>query len=212
MQTDLIPNRANPLFDAPGLSGSEDADRRAIEAHAQYQQAAARMRGERTTQIDLSDLPLLSDLPPLISSCRQLASLNLAGTSVSQLEALASLPRLERLVLWGTDVQDLSPLRQVKSLRWLNVGRTAVRSIEALAELPQLEVLDLSHTGVTDLEPLARAIRMRELILRGLPITSIQPLERMRDLQFLDLAGTAIADLSPAEAIKGLLWLNTAAF
>ncbi|MEY4695919.1 MAG: hypothetical protein RIT14_347 [Pseudomonadota bacterium] len=174
-----------------------------------YQYAAQQMRGQVTTQIDLSDQPHLHDIPPVISSCRYLTSLNLSGTGVAELEALASLPRLERLALWGTRVRDLSALRTVKSLRWLSLGCTDVVNIDALADLPDLEVLDLSHTAVEDLAPLASCIRMRELILRGTQIRCIKPVARMRDLMLLDIAGTQVSETHPVKVLKNLSWFNT---
>lgn len=181
------------------------------DAAVQYRQAASLMDSVASGHIDLSHYPLLSDIPPIISQCRALTSLNLAGTAVRELEALASLPRLERLVLWGTSVRDLGPLSQIRSLRWLNIGFTNVESLDPLIALPHLEFLDASYTPIASIDPLATSIRMRELILRGTGVSCIKPAAGLRDLMLLDLAGTLVTDLSPVRNLKALTWLNTGA-
>ena len=200
----ILPDTANPA------SATTEADT-ANEAALQYYHAASLMRGDETLHIDLSDQSHLADIPPQIAQCRYLTTLNLAGTNVRDLEALASLPRLERLVLWGTAVRDLGPLRHIRSLRWINIGCTEVTDLEPLAALPHLEVVDLSHTPVEDIEPLGSCLRLRELIMRGSQIARIDAVARMRDLRLLDIAGTKVTDTSAARSLKGLDWLNEGA-
>lgn len=195
-----------PPQDAP--TGADAGDQ-AEAALLQYRYAASLMQGDETGKIDLSDQSHLQHIPPVISACRFLTTLNLSGTAVSNLEALAPLPRLERLALWGTGVHDLTPLRHIKTLRWLNLGCTEVTNIDALADLPHLEFLDLSHTPVESLAPLAGNIRMRELILRGSQVTCIAPVSRLRDLMLLDIAGTKVAETRHVAALKNLSWFNT---
>ncbi len=212
MQTEERPpftDRGLALTPPPEAAHSAHTATDAEAAQQQYQFAASLMQGDETRQIDLSDQSHLLHIPPVISACRFLTTLNLSGTAVSNLEALASLPRLERLALWGTGVHDLTPLRHIKTLRWLNLGCTEVTNIDALADLPHLEFLDLSHTPVDSLEPLAGNIRMRELILRGSQVTCIAPVSRLRDLMLLDIAGTKVAETRHVACLKNLSWFNT---
>ena len=199
---------APPVFRTRFEAASKAAAPTDADPVAHYHSAAARIQTSSATEIDLSDQSHLQDIPPLISSCRFLLSLNLSGTAVSALDALSSLPRLERLALWGTPVRDLEPLRQIKTLRWLNLGSTDIVAIDALMDLPRLEVLDLSHTNIENIEPLETSLRLRELILRGTRIVSIAPLARLRDLMLLDLAGTGVTDTSPIKPLRNLVWLN----
>jgi len=69
----------------------------------------------------------------LLSTLKDLTSLNLGGTQVVDLSPLRDLEALETLDLRGTRVNDLGPLAQLSRLRSLNLDRTRIRNLGPLA-------------------------------------------------------------------------------
>jgi uncharacterized protein (TIGR02996 family) len=101
---------------------------------------------------------------PLLS---KVTALNLEGNPLGQkcLEALASQPSLRRLMMHGSDFDDvafaaLAKARWWRSLTGLSLGRCPAltsRVVETLAAAPELDWLTLDVAGLTDADVLAVA-------------------------------------------------------
>ena len=81
---------------------------------------------------------------------KNLYSLGLSNTQVSDLSPLAELKNLETLTLNDTQVSDLSSLAELKDLKTLRLNDTAVIDLLPLAELKSLRFLYLHNTGAHD--------------------------------------------------------------
>ena len=73
-----------------------------------------------------------------------------------------------------TQVNDLTPLVGLKSLRHLGLYNTPVRNVTPLAELMSLEFLVLNSTQVDDPTPLAKLTGLQELYLANTPVSKEQ--------------------------------------
>ena len=82
------------------------------------------------------------------------ASVNMAGSQITDYRPLANFPGLTHLFIGESKIDDLSPLAELKSLRVLNMVGTQVTDISPLAELANLETLYLSHTPIRDYQAL----------------------------------------------------------
>ena len=69
-----------------------------------------------------------------------------------------SLPALERLILTGTSVNDVSGLSGLAGLKSLNLVGTQVRDVSGLSGLTALETLWLYDTAVRDVSALQHLI------------------------------------------------------
>jgi hypothetical protein len=140
------------------------------------------------------------DLTPLqaLPCLRTLYVLDPADThqprgALEDLRPLKGLP-LEELRLYNLQVADLSPLRDLHSLRLLDLRH--VKAID-LMQLRGLALTELEiHGGVTDLSPLAGMKELRSLLLLDTALTDLKPLHGL-PLERLSLHATRVEDLSP---------------
>ena len=104
----------------------------------------------------------LRDLTPL----RELKSLELDGTRISQLDNLSTITSLERVSLNDTEVEDLSPLSNLLNLRRLDLsGCKRLQGIGPLKACCRLEQLCIDETNITDLSPLENLSALELLVL-----------------------------------------------
>jgi hypothetical protein len=140
-----------------------------------------------------------ADLPAPLSELKQLESLDVGCTSVSDtgLEGVRALKHLRSLDLGCTRVSDrtLEEVGELRHLRSLDLGYTRVSDagLRSLGRLRELDSLTLYGTQVTDagLADLAQLQRLRTL--RVGPRTTDAGLRALRPLtqiEFLDLRST----------------------
>jgi len=148
----------------------------------------------------LKDLPIPPDRPikeRLTMADTGRLKLDLAGTSVSDLEALRDMP-VGWLDLNGcSGIKSLEPLREapLRTLWMPGLASLDSDSIAVISSLTHLKVLSLAGTKVADLSPL-QGLPLVELDLTDTPVHDISPLRGM-PLKILNLRSTRVADLSP---------------
>ena len=133
--------------------------------------------------------PHLTDLSPL-ASCSVMESLTIAGSSVTDISVVSSMPLLEVFICeknagrpW---IKDLSPLSSCHRLKNLGLsGNTELKDISPLSECTTLETLDISFCPlITSLAPLSQFIllnsalkNLKTIRCQGIdPQTSLLPL------------------------------------
>ncbi|PRQ05451.1 Internalin-A precursor [Enhygromyxa salina] len=168
-----------------------------------------------------------------LAALEQLRELVVDGGSTTGVEALASLPRLERLSLRRcrgevvglaagftglrslelsarADVGELgdgalAPLAHLTELRELSLRDGGWSELDALADLRALEQLDLRSTDISSLAPLAELAALRELDLSGCTdVTDLEPLARLHALERLELGYTRVRRLQPLAGLRRL--------
>lgn len=140
---------------------------------------------------------VLADLSPLRGL--ELTSLELERTPVSDLSPLRDMTSLRELTLNGTKVTDLSPLAGLK-LTVLNlVNYTPVSDLSPLKAMTTLSTLSVEMTDVSDLSPL-KDLTLTSLECGRTRVTDLSPLSDM-PLAFLNCGETPVSDLSP---IRGM--------
>jgi len=92
--------------------------------------------------------------PEISASLKNLTSLDLSGTQVTDISELRELKNLTSLNLSRTRATDVSALRELKNLTSLDLSGTKVMSISALGDLKNLRLLNLNGTQVTDVSAL----------------------------------------------------------
>jgi Leucine-rich repeat (LRR) protein len=86
------------------------------------------------------------------------------------------------LVLYGTQVSDLTSIKALINLQWLSIIGTAVSDLTPIKELNKLQVLYFSGTKVSDLTPI----------------------KELKGLKMLELSGKAVSNEQVAELKKAL--------
>ena len=158
-------------------------------------------------ELDIGFNPL-ADLRPL-AALPALESLNLDGAA-TDLQALASLSRLQRLSLRSNAIGDLWPLAGLVSLAELDVGDNHVADLRPLSGLGALAVLRVDRNRIADLWPLASLVGLEALDLGANRIRDLQPLAGLARLQSLRLAGNGLAALDPLSGLGTLRDLGLA--
>jgi internalin A len=141
------------------------------------------------TTLDIGNNPNLTDLNPL-SALSNLTTLRAAGTSVSDLQPLATLHSLGMLdvsVPEGSSASsvDLQPLSGLTKLSALHANNRPVQNLQAVAALP-----------------------LRYLYLRGGGIDSVSALTSMTSLQYVDVSSNSLSGSVDFGQLKFLRILN----
>ncbi|MDP7253640.1 MAG: protein kinase, partial [Planctomycetota bacterium] len=171
------------------------------------------------------DSARVSDLSPLKGV--PLEALNLSALRGGTLEALRGMPLkalildrisfkldlsplaqspLERLSFVKGGTADITPIRELKTLKLLRFDETQVEDLSPLSSL-QLEVLSFSESQVTDISPLA-GLPLKELMMNKNRITEIGALKKITTLEKLHMQYLKVTDLSPLTDLKNLAELD----
>ncbi len=105
--------------------------------------------------------------------------------------------RVASVSLPNTQVSDLSPLAELKSLKWLFLNSTQVGDLSPLAELMNLKRLSLNYTQVGDLSPLAGLKNLKTLILRNSQVSDEQVQELRQALPNCKIEHSIRAEKGP---------------
>lgn len=197
---------------------------------------------KRVTNLDaLSKLPRLttlvldhcglteSDLLTIAQHAPQLTTLNISNSSITSVAALASLTKLERLMISNTGVTTLTPLAN-RTIRQLMTENTAIVSInelrgtrlakcirqwncpivtdgyDLLGEMPQLEEVTINgdestdKSLVLDLSPLANAQNLVWLDVGHVGVQDIHFVSRLPNLRYLLIATSNLTSMMIGEA------------
>lgn len=113
----------------------------------------------------------LSDISAL-ERTSGLLSLNLMQNNITDVSALRHLTSLTELHLsLNEDLEDISPLASLKSLKTLSINNTAVTDISALSGMTDLEVLDIENCDIEDITALYSLKNLRTLYAAGCGLT-----------------------------------------
>ena len=186
---------------------------RSKEAEAAYQAAVeeiekARKDGWTTLDLNEPSFRTLDEIPPEIAGLTKLERLVLWRTQVNDLTPLAAMTGLTALDLTSTQVSDLTPLATMTGLTTLDLRNTQVSDLTPLAARTGLTTLYLSGTQVSDLTSLAAMTGLTSLYLSSMQVSDFTPLAAMTGLTTLDLSGTQVSDLTPLAAMTGLATLD----
>lgn len=162
--------------------------------------------GLRSLQWDVSANLLDERLLPALPDMKQL---RLAYGFRQNPLAWASLSGVEELSLQGSGLESLEGIGQLPKLRKLELERTKVDNLEPLAALGGLESLTLRRNDlITSVEEVSQFSGLRELTLEGEDLFMLQPLAKLTQLEALALHRTGTKDISFAVQLPALTSLT----
>ncbi|MEM6265164.1 MAG: hypothetical protein AAGI38_21860 [Bacteroidota bacterium] len=175
--------------------------------------------------LDFSGNADLKDLEAL-SFFRELETLDISGTQVSDLTPLRNLTHLKEFLCdnskvksfepisyatdleviscSGTPINTLQTLTPFKELKTLNCADTKIPNLMPVGQLPKLERLNCQRAGIRNLLGLEKSTALRSLDASHTLVTSIAPLTNLSGLKTLRLTGTPVMDIAPLAGMKGL--------
>ncbi len=145
----------------------------------------------------LKDLPVSSEIPiekRLTLGDDGRLALDLSGTKIIDLSALAGAPLALLDLSQCKELSDLTPIRGLELSR-LDLSGTGVTDLSPLREMHSLESLDFSDTLISDLSAIA-ALRLKVLRFQGCPVRDLAPIRGM-PLTTINLRESRVSDLSP---------------
>ena len=123
---------------------------------------------------------------------------------IRNISELGTLKKLNQLNLFGTKVEDLSPLKDLQNLKSVTLHQNRITNLSPLAKHKALQYLSISETAVTDLSPLEDLIYLEDLSILGMEVKSTSFLEKLGRLTALNLSGNQIKDLQYIGNINAL--------
>ncbi len=158
-------------------------------------------------------VPLAIELHAFDNSISQWGDLNLtyldvSGSPVDNVEPLRELKTLTYLNLSSTRVTNLEPLRELKNLETLDLSNTEVNDVEPLRDLKSLRSLNLSQTHVSNVEPVRELMNLDYLSLNITKVRDVEPLKNLKNLTVLQLRNTPISNVEPLKELKNLTDLD----
>jgi hypothetical protein len=155
-----------------------------------------------TFEINAKPLPDLQESALYFRALRKPFQLHFQQvSSIAGLHLLAG-TNCVRIEISASDIEDLSELRGIPSLRELIITQTpfTVRkelNIDAVSSLVNLEKLGLGMSRVRNLEPVGHLTKLVSLGVGGSLIEDLSPIEGLRSLKDVDVRDSAVVDLSP---------------
>ena len=104
--------------------------------------------------------------------------------------------------------EDLTPIREIKSLRTINLTRNSIEDISTLLPHPNLQQIFLGGNKIQDISPISGAANLIMLIIWGNPVKDFTPISQLKKLQALYCQETGLKDLTFIKELKNLSILN----
>ena len=123
----------------------------------------------------------------------QLAILTIRHNGLTDISGLRGL-RLYLLDLNNNDIDDLTPLEEMDSLRELRLEQNNISDIRALGGLSNLGECILSGNRISDLTPLRELTGLYSIILNGNQISDISPLQGLENFRKGMLSGLDVGN------------------
>ncbi len=143
-----------------------------------------------------------------IDDNKNIIGLSLYGSQITDISALKELKNLTSLYLSGNQIVDISVLKELKNLTLLDLSDSQIADISDLKELKNLTQLDLSDNQIADISDLKELKRLTQLDLSSNKIADISALKDSKSLTLLDLSSNKITDISDLKDLKNLTLLS----
>jgi len=139
-----------------------------------------------------------------LEHCVALAELRLGHGEVEDLTPLAELKRLQLIDLSNHQIKSVAPLENLSALQYLNLSGNQVEDLKPLAGLKKINSLYLGRNKIQDISPLAELEDLWSLSIKINQIEDISPIAKLPRVSTLDLGENRIQDLSPLREYRYL--------
>lgn len=132
--------------------------------------------------------------------------------SISSLQPVVFLSRLEELRFSDTRVTTLEPLSRMLWLKRLGFSKNAISDLTPLSGLTGMVEIDAENTQVEDLRPIENLTNLEVLKLSGTQIKNLKYLANLRKLEVFEIYNTKISNidvLNDMPALKSVKIFNT---
>jgi DNA polymerase III epsilon subunit-like protein len=133
---------------------------------------------------------------------------------LTNIDALTNLINLDELILYGNEIENIYPLKNITVLKYLenleilNLAGNKINNISCLENLKNINDLNLSENEISDLTSISRLNEITSLNLSHNNIIDITPLEKLIKLTKLSLKYNSVIDIEPLKNIDNLKHLD----
>lgn len=132
---------------------------------------------------------------------RLIGELEAGELSIVYLDGLEYAANLNRLALYGNNLQDLQALSSLKQLTELDLSDNKINNITALSTLYNLETLYLWNNYISDIRALTNLNRLQILWAEENYISDISPIKNLYNLYSVDFSDNLVKDISSLESL-----------
>jgi Leucine-rich repeat (LRR) protein len=130
-------------------------------------------------------------------------------SSIAGLHFLVGVNKCIRIEIGASNINSLSELKGMSSLRHLVVGQTPFTdlsdlNIDAVSSLVNLETLVLNMSRVRSIESVRPLRKLSTFNIGGSLVNDLSPIENLRYLKSVDVRDSAVTDLSPLQGASRL--------
>lgn len=139
----------------------------------------------------------------------QITDLFFQNVDLPDISFLSYFPNLQKLLIIGTGVTDITPVAKLSHLEDLTMNLNQITDISPVEKLSNLKKLSLSGNRISDLSPIADLTKLTELRLEDNQISNLSPLENLKNLQILWIDDNKITDVTSLSGLTNLteLWI-----
>ena len=137
--------------------------------------------------------------------------------SIAGLRLLAGVDNCIEVSIGASDINDLSDLHHLTSLRKLNISQTpftirnTVLDISPIASLVNLNTLTLNMSRVADLTPVRGLRKLQVLNIGSSLVRDLTPIARLKAVRNLDVRDSGVTDMSALAGYAALEELDVGA-
>ena len=147
-----------------------------------------------------------------LAAMPQLNYLELDGCIVTEqtLKQIAACPALETLILSDCDLNSISPLAEMKTLRVLDLTDNSINALSAInaGGLENLEELYVGHNALTNLPVLRGFPSLKILDLSYNALSSVGGISACTSLERLNLSHNCVSSVTALSALTELIWFD----
>ena len=131
---------------------------------------------------------------------------NLDSVGIDELKFLVALDSLDLSMQFQID--DISPLSEMRQLRYLNLSQTGVKDLLPIRYASNLISLNLSFTAVDNLEVLRYFKKLKKLEIQGCHLLDQEIFNVLPQVSELNISETALLDFAELARFQKLTHLN----
>jgi Leucine-rich repeat (LRR) protein len=152
--------------------------------------------GERLEKVEFNERGYCQE-GYVVDEENRVVGLNLSEKESTKIpHEISKLSHLIVLMLWGNNIVDISPIKELRNLKILFLIMNQISDISVLKDLSNLTKLNLSYNQISDISVLKSLSNLTLLDLSRNKISDISVLKDLSNLTKLYLSNNQISDIS----------------
>lgn len=132
-----------------------------------------------------------------------------ANRVITNISGLEYAVNLERLDLSENRISDLTPIKNLRKIKFLELFRNNIKDLKPLSTLKELEHLDIyNNSGITDTTPISGLTKLKWIDMhycnrRTAPV-NVEPLGKLINLEYLSIDDNFVSDINFTKKLVNL--------